>query len=51
MLSIALGIIAALLTVIVVILHNDLYSIRWDIRNISDILELKYKEELDKKIR
>ena len=49
MISIALGLICGLLTVIVMILHKNLYGIRWDIRNISDILELKYKEELDKK--
>ena len=45
--KISLGIIAGLL--IDMILHINLYNIRWDIRNISDILELKYKEELDKK--
>lgn len=39
------GCVIGLLIVVVKILDK----IRWDIRNISDILELKYKEELDKK--
>ena len=49
MLSIVLGITNGLLLSILIILMINLNNIRWDIRNISDILELKYKEELDKK--
>ena len=35
--------------IVLIIITKILDKIRWDIRNISDILELKYKEELDKK--